>query len=161
MLTQSEIKFDLDYDHLSGVFRWKNSKRRVKAGDVAGAVNGDGYILIRLNGILHRAHRLAWLYVNGSFPSKDLDHIDGNRTNNAIANLRQCSRGENLQNQRLPSKNNALKSLGVCFNKQSSKFHAQITYNRTRYHLGYFKNKDEAHAAYVEAKRKLHKFGTL
>ena len=93
-LTVAELKDCLIYDENSGVF----TRRRGKlAGKVAGSDHA-GYIAIRVKGRQYLAHRLAWLYSYGEWPSREVDHIDRNPSNNRIANLRAATRAQNVQN---------------------------------------------------------------
>lgn len=87
MLTVERLRELLDYDPETGVFRWKEPRRKCRVGEVAGSLRKDGYVKIQVDGRFYQAHRLAWLCVYGVWPSA-IDHIDGNRANNAIANLR-------------------------------------------------------------------------
>jgi hypothetical protein len=100
-------------------------------------------------------HRLIWAFHHGSLNGMDVDHIDGNRDNNKIENLRLATRQQNNQNLRKAKKNNALGVLGVSI--KAGRFCAQISLNRTVKHLGLFDTVEEAHQAYLEAKRKIHK----
>jgi len=108
MLTQEELKRVLRYNHETGIFIWiKSVAKRMSEGDVAGNLDPAGYIRIRYKGCLYRAHTLAWLYYYGEFPCMDVDHIDCNKTNNSIANLRLATKHENATNRPL-QKNNTL-----------------------------------------------------
>lgn len=100
------------------------------------------------------AHRLAWLYIYGKWPQNELDHLDGNRANNKIANLRDAGDVLNSQNRRSPNKNNGVGLLGV--SRHGLRFKAMIGVNWKIKYLGIFDTKEEAHAVYVKAKRKLH-----
>ncbi len=98
-LTAEYLRSILHYDQETGIFTWKvRTARRVKAGDVAGCSDGDGYRLIKVQSRLYKAHRLAWLYIHGSWPKDQIDHINRIRTDNRIANLREVSNKQNLQN---------------------------------------------------------------
>jgi hypothetical protein len=131
------------------------------SGNVAGGKNNRGYIFIGLDGRNYLAHRLAWLYVTGKWPNDLLDHIDGNRINNRIANLREATHMENFQNTRNPYKNNATGMQGVSYHKASGKYAAQLQTKHKQRHLGLYLTPEEAFAAYVEAKRKQHPFCTI
>lgn len=91
-LTQARLQELLDYDPVTGVFRWKRDGRRVKSGDEAGALDAWGYVRIGVDRVLYPAHRLAWLWVNGSIPSTPVKHRNGIGTDNRIANLHTLSR---------------------------------------------------------------------
>ncbi|MFP5340357.1 MAG: HNH endonuclease signature motif containing protein, partial [Gammaproteobacteria bacterium] len=101
-LSQDRLKQLLNYDPETGRFSWKVSARTKRPDRPfgAGCLSPAGYVVLRVDQKLYPAHRLAWLYMNGSWPSKDLDHIDGRRVNNAIANLREAEQVENQQNRR-------------------------------------------------------------
>lgn len=158
-LTAERLREVLGYDPETGLFRWRVRTSNVKVGDVAGCMRKDGYLIISINGRLHQAHRLAWLYVNGEWPPAEIDHIDGRRDFNAIANLREATHAENMHNRRKPQANNTTGYLGV--SRYCGKFRALITLDRKLKHLGYFDTPEEAHAAYLEAKRRLHPFGMI
>lgn len=83
MLSHKEAVELIQYDPVDGTFRWLKSKnRKVKDGKIAGSINGSGYVLIHINGITYRAHRLAWLLVNGSWPDRHIDHINNDKADN-------------------------------------------------------------------------------
>lgn len=92
-LTLSRLKKLLDYDPSSGIFHWKFIvfRSKMKVGDVAGGLDEKGYVRIRIDGIKYRAHRLAWFYVKGVWPSDTIDHKDRVRNNNRILNLREAN----------------------------------------------------------------------
>ena len=100
------------------------------------------------------AHRLAWLYVYGAFPSKNIDHINGITTDNRIDNLRDVDHGINIQNIKGARKDSAHGILGIT--KINNKWRAKIMLNGENIHLGYFDDKDKAHQAYLERKRIIH-----
>ena len=159
-LTAERLREVLDYDQETGVFTWKiRTHSRVKAGDVAGALRPDGYIQISIDGCLHRAHRLAWLYVTGESPPSEIDHINCVKNDNRISNLRLATRSENLQNQLRAKSNNNTGFLGVSPNLW--KFKAEIQVDGKRRYIGTFPTPEEAHAAYLKAKRQLHPYGTI
>ena len=150
----------LAYDPTTGQFRWLCDRQgHVRAGDMAGCVNHSvGYIYIGL-GQRRRfaAHRLAWALVHGEWPKSEIDHINGERTDNRIENLRVVTTSENRQNQRRGR--GRLGLLGV--RRNGKRFSAIIGVNYKTHCLGTFDTPEEAHAAYVTAKRQLHPAGTL
>ncbi len=160
ILTQDRLRELLHYDPDTGVFtnRVKRSRKTI-AGAVAGCLS-RGRVVIRLDGRLHLAHRLAWLYVHGRWPSMDVDHIDGNAQNNRLHNLRDVPHQVNIQNQRRARADNTVGLLGV--SKRGGKFLAQIAdKDGGRPRIGAFATPEEAHAAYLEAKRRLHEGCTI
>ena len=143
-ITVDEVREAFDYDEETGDMIWKiRASSRANIGDAAGYVNRRGYKYIGYKGKLYRAHRLIWLYVHGSFPPEQIDHIDGNPSNNRISNLRAVSRKENAKNQKLP-KNNTSGITGVVWKKNASKWHARIKINWKQIHLGTFNDFFEA-----------------
>jgi hypothetical protein len=157
-VTQSRLKELLDYSPETGLFTWKvaNSKR-IHVGDVAGSPSAKGYILIGVDGCVYRAHRLAWLYVYGKFPELYIDHINHIKTDNRIENLRDVSIGVNNENKNSSSiYKKSCNVLGVSREKDHRRWRAVITINRKQVHIGYFDTVEEAEAAYVAEKRKLH-----
>ncbi len=159
MLTQSRLKEVLRYNKNTGIFSWRVSRsHNVKAGDIAGTKD-KRYLRIKIDGVLYRAHRLAWLYVTGKFPRNEIDHKNGSGIDNRWKNLRDVSRAVNRQNQRLPLPSNILGVQGV--RKYRRKYRAVIGVNGKSLFLGLFHSPQEAHAVYVIAKRKLHEGCTL
>lgn len=139
-LTQSRLKELLTYNPDSGVFVRKVSPHpKVKVGDVAGGVNGEGYVFIRVDGVKHRAHRLACLYMTGSFPEEDTDHINHVRSDNRWSNLRFVSHGENGRNT-TRYKNNPHGYTGIYYDKANNNWRAAIRYNGKDTQLGSFKD---------------------
>lgn len=160
-ITQSRLMCLLNYDEKTGVFRWKISpSNRAAVGSVAGSLHNRGYRQINIDGTPRLAHRLAWLYVYGEFPEDQIDHVNGVRTDNRIANLRKATNAQNNQNQRSAHARNTSGKLGVSIFR-NNKFLAQIGFNGKSHYLGYYDSAEDAHEAYVKAKRKLHEFGTL
>lgn len=161
-LTATRVREVLAYDPDTGVFTWKvRTSNRAHLGAEAGRVGANGYRYLGLDGSLHLAHRLAWLYVHGVWPADMIDHIDGDRLNNRIANLRPADMRRNQQNRKGPQANNRSGLLGVSWSKQARKWHAQISDAGQSHHLGYFACPEEAHAAYLDAKRRLHEYCTI
>jgi len=146
----------MSYDEETGIFTWKRSVRRRtnKLGNV-GYTCKNGYVQIAFDGIITRAHRLAWLYVYGVHPSGSIDHINGIRNDNRISNLRDVSHAVNMQNRHGPATNNVLSVAGVT--KCRSGYRAEICVNSKRYHLGVYNTVLEAGAAYNAGKMILHK----
>jgi len=146
------------FDYKDGNLIWKFAKsRRVKAGEIAGYLGDEGYIDVGVDGGIYKAHRLIYFYHNGYFPSF-IDHIDGNRSNNKIDNLRPATINENARNSKKPSHNTSGYK-GVCWDKNRSKWMAYITINNKFKSLGRYDQIEDAHLAYTNA-AKLH-FGNF
>lgn len=153
-LTQRKLKSLLRYEPKTGKFIWLVWRPNgIRVGDVAGGEHGDGYWCIGVCGKIYLAHRLAWLYMTGVWPS-EVDHINMNRSDNRWKNLRHADGVMNRQNIRKPRAHNKTGFLGVHI--QNGKFKAQIRVNFKPMHLGYHDTPELAHAAYLKAKRKYH-----
>jgi len=158
-LEAETLKQMLWYDPETGIFRWRvSSSRNVKPWDVAGMKGGEGYWHIRINGKAHRAHRLAWLYMTGRWPDRLIDHINGVRNDNRFQNIRQADDFLNSQNQRVACSNSKTGLLGVFHDKKRANkpFYSTIGANKKKIWLGRFETAEQAHQAYVNAKRELH-----
>ena len=143
-LTQKKLKQILNYDPDTGIFTYKvKFCRKIRAGSVAGTLDKDGYIRIKISGKLYKAHRLAWLYVHGYFPEYEIDHKDRNKSNNRINNLRHASSQCNKRNVGL-RQDNTSGIKGVGWDKKSDKWRVQITVNNKNYYLGLFADFAEA-----------------
>lgn len=157
-LTAEQLRMWLHYEPSTGVFTWRiKPNRRIRVGDVAGTPC-RGRWQIKLGGTLQRSHRLAWLYMYGEWPKQQIDHINGNPSDNRICNLRDVSSTTNHQNQRRAHKRNKLGILGVSRSYQKKPgFRARIDH----VHLGTFETPELAHAVYLHAKRSIHDGNTL
>ena len=160
MITQSRLKELLHYDPKTGVFTYRvKTSYRVEIGNVAGCDNGKGYLQIRLDAVLYKAHRLAWLYMTGAFPALGVDHENGIHGDNKWDNIREATKKRNGENQRKAHKNSTTGLLGVT--NRGNKFRATLHTEGVRHYLGDFNTPEEAHAAYVLSKRKLHEGCTI
>lgn len=157
-LTQSRLKEVLRYDPETGGFIWLVTlSNRAPAGTVAGTTASVGtapykipYRLIAVDGVLHRAGRLAWLYVNGEFPAGILDHINCDSCDDRITNLREASTSESVANTRL-SRRNTSGFKGVYYHKEKGRkrrWEAYIGMNGRHNVIGYYDTPEEAHEAY-------------
>lgn len=157
-LTQDRLKELFHYCEESGVFtRLIRTNGRFDVGSIAGSIDIKGYLVISVDFKKYKAHRLAWLYVNGSFPTNQIDHINHKKTDNRIANLRIATQSENNQNRRL-AKNNTSGHAGVVWDMRRNKWKAQIQVEGKYIGLGHFSDLSNAVAARSDAKQKLHKF---
>lgn len=155
-MTQEELKAILHYDPLTGVFTRLKAVPKTPVGGVAGTLDHKGYIQISIKFKKCAAHRLAWLYVYGYIPEKQIDHINGIRNDNRIENLREATPQENLRNAALRSDNTSgIK--GVSWSKGSSMWVANASLNGKSHYLGQFHNIDLAEIAYKEFAQEHHK----
>lgn len=153
-LTAQRLRELLRYDPETGDFTWKVKHTTRSIPGAQPRATKNGYRLIVVDGEHHRGHRLAWLYMTGDWPVQSLDHIDGNKLNNRFENLRDITQAANSQNIKVATKRNSSGFLGVSPHK--TRFRARIRVNRKLVHLGAFATPEEAYAAYLQAKRKLH-----
>lgn len=139
-LTQERLKQILKYDPKTGIFIWSiDTSKRSKKGTVAGSKHkANGCWQIGFNKKVYKAHRLAFLFMEGYVPENEIDHIDRNPLNNKWDNLREASRTCNTRNRNV-FKNNASGLTGVYFNKNSNKWYSQIKIKKL-FHLGTFNN---------------------
>lgn len=156
ILSAQRLRELLNYDPHTGIFTNRISRKTAKAGLQSGCEHHDGYRQIRIDGRFYGSHRLAWLYMHSTMPMHDIDHIDGNRSNNSIGNLRDVSRSINLQNQRACRSDNKSGFLGVSWNEETQLWYSRIQLKGLQKCLGYFKTPEDAHQAYLNAKRVLH-----
>lgn len=157
MLTQSKLKDELSYDKVTGNFtRLKDKGRLSKKGDIAGTLGSLGYIIIKIQGKAYKAHRLAWLYIYGKFPNKNLDHINGIKDDNRLENLRECTQQENCYNRvaRTGSKS-GIKN--VCWHKRTKTWHVVLSFKGKSFFIGQFKDLEFAELVAIEARIKYHK----
>lgn len=150
-LTADFVRQILDYDPTTGLFTWKHRGTHPKkwnakwAGKQAGTQQRGGYILININNP-YAAHRLAWLHFYGEIPITEIDHRNGIRDDNRIANLRLATTSQNACNKAKQS-NNTSGFVGVHFNSQRGLWRATANKNNTRYDVGHFKTAEGAAAA--------------
>lgn len=156
--SQQELQKLLDYDPTTGVFRWKaptSSYWRGNIGGTAGGTDINGYVQIRLAGVTYKAHHLAWIYVHGAMHSMpQTDHIDGNRSNNVISNLRPCSNTQNQANQKRRNLSGLPK--GVRRSTRGKPFIARISFQKRLIHIGTYDTAEEAAQAYFKAAQKFY-----
>lgn len=154
-LTQEKLKELFWYHADTGNFYWRKALTpRMKPWDKAGSIDGQGYVQIKVCSKVKQAHRLAYLYAYGHLP-KQVGHINGNKSDNRIENLRSADNSKNSMNKGIQS-NNTSGFKGVTFHKGTGKFHAKICVEGIRKSLGYFKTAEEASNAYIKAAGELH-----
>ena len=154
-MTKEMIEFFLTYNPLTGVFIWK--KRELEmfkthrafiqwnkryAGTIAGSVKNNGYIFISIKKKIIRAHRLAWLITYGEWPVFQIDHINGNPSDNSINNLRDVPASVNAKNKRLFNKSST--GFSGVYLHQNGKFRVKGMVDNSQKHIGYFVNLQDA-----------------
>lgn len=157
-LTQDELKSLLMYDPATGVFIWRVTRSpKVVKGSVAGSVNNEGYHHIKFNNVNYKAHRLAWLYMYGVWPSDGIDHINRVRNDNRIENLRLATKTQNGQNRSI-SKANTSGVTGVTWYKKSQRWRAQIRVDMQHIYLGTYDTIEDAANARHRAEAKFYPY---
>lgn len=157
------LREQVSYDPLTGAFvRLKDAARgKMKAGACACKEHTSGYFVICILGTILMAHRAAWAHVHGEWPECHIDHINGNRKDNRLCNLRLATDAVNAQNVRAARKDNKIGLLGVSLDKNRGRWRAQISIGGKNISLGNHDTPELAHEAYVRAKRKIHKGCTI
>lgn len=151
-MDQATLKQLLSYDNDTGLFTWiAKPNRNIRVGSLAGTVRKNGYLQIRLNKQSYLAHRLAWLYIYGKFPTMCLDHINGDKQDNRLCNLRTVTVAENRQNQHSAQINSKTGILGVCIFR--GRYRASIYENKRYKWLGDYDSPEEAKRVYNTARK--------
>jgi hypothetical protein len=149
MITAEHLRELLNYDPATGVFIWKERRKGVRVGAVAGSIYSTGYRAIKIDQRHYLAHRLAWLYVRGEWPIVDIDHINRQRADNRITNLRPATRSQNQAN--VPIWRTSSSGYRGVTRRRSGRWGAGINAHGRRIELGTFGTPEEASAAYRAA----------
>ena len=142
-----ELKDVYAYNPETGIFTWKINKTRARAGASTGCPNRGGYLRTVYEGVTYSVARLAWFLYYNEWPKNDLDHINGNRIDNSLKNLRLATRQQNMANKKY-HKNSSSNFKGVYWRKSIKKWVASISLNKERFYLGAFNDEIEAARAY-------------
>lgn len=151
MISLEAIRRAIDYNHETGaiIARTRRANGKVKVGSILGSVRPDGYLMVTFERRRILAHRLAWFYTTGEWPD-EIDHVNADRSDNRLCNLRVATRRQNGAN--LPRQtNNTSGFKGVSFHKRAGKWRADIKVNYRPIYLGLFATREDAHAAYCAA----------
>jgi HNH endonuclease/AP2 domain len=146
-LTADELRALVVYR--DGFLFWRNPTGKAKRGPLGWPAGLAGRLQMEIRGTAHYVHRLVWLYHYGTWPTEQIDHANGDNTDNRIENLREATNGENCQNQR---------HRGVTFEARNGRWRARIMVDNKSTSLGYFATESEALDAYAQAKQRLHPF---
>lgn len=151
----------LKYDPETGVLRWRVGYGKAVAGSEAGYLQSARYMTLGIDGEKFRAHRVAWALVYGEWPEHTIDHLDGDRCNNKLANLRCVPQAVNMQNIRKPTSRNTSGYLGVYWSDRRGGWMASVTTGGKQRRWGPYKTRERAYATYVARKRQYHEGCTL
>jgi hypothetical protein len=162
---KTSLSFDrahelFSYDAVTGALSSKIDTRRIRAGQVVGSPEKNGYLVVSADKAYYKAHRVIWLMQTGAWPIGDVDHVNGDPADNRIANLRDVSHAANTQNRRAPQAGNKAGLLGVT-SEADGRFRAVLQVNGKKLRLGRFKTPEAAQQAYLAAKRIHHAGCTL
>lgn len=148
-LTQELLKQQLSYCEQAGQFLRLRTRSGLKREKPTGHIDGAGYCAVYVLGRSYLAHRLAWFYVYGAWPTRLLDHINGNPLDNRIANLRECDSSQNQMNRIAKvNKQAGVRFKGVTLHKQTGKYQAGISSGGKFRYLGLFDREEDAARAY-------------
>jgi hypothetical protein len=148
-MTQQELKELLHYNQDTGIFTW------IAKNKIAGGINSQGYVAIKIKNKIYKAHRLAWLYVHGVWPSI-VDHINRIKNDNKLSNLRLATQSENQFNSNL-RKDNTSGIKGITWHKPAKKWLVQIRINKKKTYIGIYEDFEMARIAIDLARKKYHK----
>lgn len=157
-ISQKRLKELFTYNAQTGHLYWRvSNSNAIKVGQRAGHKRPDGYVVVYADGISYREHRLIWLWHTGSFPKNFIDHKNGIRDFNKIENLREATKSQNSQNA-ARQRNNTSGYTGVVWNARQERWIARVKVNGEVHHFGTHATPEDAHAAYLAGKARLHSF---
>ncbi|MBY0137494.1 HNH endonuclease [Paracoccus yeei] len=152
-----QLREHFHYDPFTGVLRSRTNRRNVHAGDVVGFSDRQGYVITTLFKRPLKVHRIAWALYHGAWPHSLIDHINGDKSDNRLENLRCVTNAENKQNIEKPASNTS-GYMGVSFHKKSGRWAANIKVKGKSQYLGLHDTPYAAHVAYQTAKAEIHPF---
>jgi len=150
------LKERLEYDPETGLFKRKGYIHYKSTSDwFMGSLDNLGYLRLKIKSKVYKCHRLAWFYMTGAWPLKEIDHIDGDKTNNRFSNLRDVDRSSNLLNQEKPRKDGKNPYRGITWNRREKKWRASLTVKGILYRLGSHTSAEVARDIYLSKKKEL------
>lgn len=156
MITQSELKELLDYNKDTGIFTWKKrTSNRIKVGSIAGNLHNKGYIELKVNGIRFLCHRLAWFYEYDELPTL-IDHINGDKADNRLTNLRKATQQSNAYNSKLRS-NNKSGVRCVSWDKVRNNWAVRVTVDNQLKYFGNYNDLETAKKVADGVRKLIHK----
>lgn len=149
LLSKEEVFNAFSYNKAEGQIYWKNTDKRVRRliGKPATKMHNTGYLLVKLKQQVLFVHRLIWLFETGEWPKHTIDHINGDRLDNRIENLRDVTNRENCQNKVRHRKGSLI---GASYSPRDKSYRSFIMIGKKQIYLGYFKTEQEAHQAYMK-----------
>jgi hypothetical protein len=154
MNIESQLSEVLRYEPKTGFLFWTDRAHKSVKNKQAGTPNHRGYIIVLFRGKPYKAHRLAWLLTHGYWPSQMIDHIDGNKSNNRINNLRDVDGATNEQNKDQARSDSKSGLIGA--SPYRNRWKSQIRVNGAVKYLGVFDTAEMAHQVYLQAKKQHH-----
>lgn len=153
-ITCERLKYVMRYNPETGLFSYRERSRGRRVNGPVGQLTRQGYRRVMIDGRRYMAHRLAWLWMTGKFPSAEVDHVNGNGDDNRWVNLREATRSQNRHNTRkAPGKSTPYKGVTL---KKGKWFEANIGAGGRNHYLGIFQTAEDAHEAYKAAALRLH-----
>lgn len=150
---ETELMQMLWYEPNTGQLFWTDAAHKSVRGKQAGTLN-RGYIVVMYKAKFYKAHRLAWLLTHGTWPKHSIDHINGNKSDNRLANLRDVDDTRNQQNRFSARVDSQSGLMGA--SPYRNRWKSQIRINGEVKYLGVYDTPELAHAAYIQAKKQHH-----
>lgn len=155
-MTPNQVKETWDFNPETGEVRWKiHPSKKIRAGSIAGSDDGRGYWKVRFRKRNYYLHILMWVAVYGRWPTNDIDHVNGTKSDIRIINLREATRAQNVASK--PVRRDSLTGRkGVTLDKRDGYYYPYVDFGGKRRSLGRFTNLDDAHAARLTEEKKLY-----
>jgi hypothetical protein len=160
-MSLDRVRRFLHYDEATGVLSWKVNRGKARVGRNAGCEDGDGYIQVLIDRKRFLAHRLCWAISHDAWPILHIDHLNGDRKDNRLCNLRQVPIYGNNQNRHMRPSHSKSPYLGVFMERGRNRWRARIQVDGRKRSVGTFATAEDAHAAYLAAKATLHPYQTI